>query len=294
MSVITLIQTFDDLYIDSEQPDTNFNSSPSLWVGRHTEDALKRTIVKFDLSFIPVGSTIISSNLNLYMDYDASEIGKVVSIVPYAITDDWDVSTVTLSNRPAINDVITGSSLNVAIKGYYSWTITNLIDQWINGGLANNGLELRTEEIDLDEGKRFVSSNETEPDKQAFKPNLVIQYKPAPPIPLSANAVITGPGIDTEHEMVTTKDEYQSTAVRDTSHKTLVSFFVNNLTPHLADVGVEVSTDGVNFLRESYKSISQGIQIFIPTYSATYTRIYYKSSLEHKSTALSIDYVAHA
>jgi hypothetical protein len=293
MSLITLIQTFDDLYLDSEQPDTNFNGSPALWVGRYTEEILKRTIVKFDLSFIPEGSTIISSNLNLYMDYDASEIGKEVSIVPYAITDGWNVSTVTLNNQPAINDGITGSASKVSIEGHYSWTITNLINQWINGGLANNGLELKTEELDLDEGKRFVSSNNTEPDKQVFKPILVIQYNPATPIPVRLNAVIAGPGLDTENEMVTTGDEYQSTAVRNTSHKTLVSFFVNNLTSNIADVGVEVSTDGVNFLRESSNSISQGIQIFIPSYDATYTRIYYKSNSERKPASLSIDYVAH-
>lgn len=294
MSIITLIQTFDNLYIDSEQPNTNFNGSPALWVGRYTEEIFKRTIVKFDLSFIPEGSTIISSNLNLYMDYDASEKGKEVSIVPYAITDGWDVSTVNLNNQPAINDGITGSSSKVSREGFYSWTITNLINQWINGGLANNGLELKTEELDLDEGKRFVSCDETEPDKQVFKPILVIQYNPASPIPVSVNSVIAGSGLDKQNEMVTTRDEYKSTVVRETSQKTLVSFFVNNLTSNIADVGVEVSTDGVNFLRESFHTLSQGIQIFIPSYYATYTRIYYKSNLERKPTTLSIDYVTNA
>ncbi|MHB8063812.1 MAG: DNRLRE domain-containing protein [Ruminiclostridium sp.] len=292
MSIITLIQTFDDLYIDSSQSDTNFNSSPTLLVGKYTEDTLERSLIKFDLSFIPVGSSIISSNLNLYLDYDASETGQVTTIIPYAISDSWGVSTVTWNNQPAINDLITGTAIDVSAPGYYSWTVTELVNQWVNGGLANNGLELKTEEIDLDENKRFVSSNENEPEKQAFKPTLVIQYNPSSP--KSVNAIIAGHGVDTEHEMVTTSDVYQSTVIKNTSQKTLVSFFVNNLTSNIADVGVEVSANGVNFLRESFTSISQGIQIFIPSYSAAYTRIYYRSNTSGKATTLNIDYVAQA
>jgi len=294
MSIITLIQTFDDLYIDSSQPDTNFNSSPVLWVGKQVDGILKRSLIKFDLSFIPVGSAILSSNLNLYMDYDASGTEHVTTITPYAISDSWDVSTVTWNNQPAINDIITGSATNVSITGYYSWTITNLIDKWVNGGLANNGLELKTEETDLEENKRFVSSNETSPEKQAYKPVLVIQYNPVPPTPSNVNAVIAGHDVDIAHEVVTTGDVFQSTVIQNTSERTLVSYFVNNLSANLADVGIEVSTDGINFLRENYNSISQGLQIFIPSYFATYTRLYYKSNTPGNPTTLSIDYVAQA
>jgi len=294
MSIITLIQTFDDLYIDSSQPDINFNSSPVMWVGKQVDGTLERSLTKFDLSFIPIGSAILSSNLNLYMDYDASGTEQVTTITPYAISDSWDVSTVTWNNQPEINDVITGTSADVSIPGYYSWTITNLIDQWVNGGLANNGLELKTEEIDFEENKRFVSSNENAPEKQAFKPVLVIQYNPVSPKPLSVNAVIAGHDVDTEHEEITTGDVFQSTVIRNTSDRTLVSFFVNNLTANRADVGIEVSTDGVNYLRENYTSISQGLRIFIPSYYATYTRLFYKSNFAGNPTTLSIDYVAQA
>lgn len=294
MSIITLIQTFDDLYIDSSQPDTNFNSSPAMWIGKQADGVLERSLIKFDLSFIPAGSAIISSNLNLYIDYDASGIGSEATIIPYAISDSWDISTVTWNNQPAINDAITGLATDVSNPGYYSWIITNLVDQWVNGGLANNGLELKTEEIDSEENKRFISSNETEPEKQAFKPVFVIQYNPGSPVSLNLNAVIAGHNVVTEHEEVTTGDVFESTVIRNTSDRPLVSFFVNNLSANLADVGIEVSTDGVNFLRENYNSISQGLQILIPSYDATYTRIYYKSNISGNPTSLSIDYVAQA
>jgi len=294
MSIITLIQTFDDIYINSAQPDTNFNSLPVLNVGKNADDTMERILIKFDLSFIPKGSNIISSNLNIDLDYDASETGYETTITPYAISDSWDVSTINWNNQPAINDVITGTSANVSTSGVYSWTVTELVNKWVNGGLANNGILLKTEEIDVDENKGFVSSSENEPEKQALKPILVIQYNPVLPTPVSVNAVIAGNGVATEHETVTTSDVYQTTAIRNTSQKTSVSFFVNNLTSNIADVGVEVSTDGENFLRESNNSISQGIQIFIPSYYATYTRIYYKSKTPGNFTNLIIDYVAQA
>ena len=72
MSIITLIQIFDDVYIDSSQPDKNFSDSTVLWVGKQQNGAIQRSLLKCDLSFIPAGSKIICSNLNVYLDYDAS------------------------------------------------------------------------------------------------------------------------------------------------------------------------------------------------------------------------------
>ncbi|HEX2925892.1 MAG TPA: DNRLRE domain-containing protein [Ruminiclostridium sp.] len=294
MSVITLIQTFEDTYINSAAPDINYNSSPVFWVGEQGSSTFYRTLIKFDLSFIPVGSSIISSNLNLYMDYDASDVGLETTITPYAVIDSWDVSGVTWGTRSALNNFITGGSTNVSIPGYYSFNVTELIDKWVNGGLTNNGMELKAEELELFENKRFVSSNESDPDKQAYKPVLVIQYDPGRAVSTNINAVITGHDVDTAHETVITSDTYQVTETRNTSDRTLVSFFVNNLSVNKADVGIEVSTDGINFLRENYNTVSQGMQIFIPGYYATYTRLFYKSNVDGNPATLSIDYVAQA
>ncbi len=300
MSIITLIQIFDDVYIDSSQPDTNFSNSTVLWVGKQENGALQRSLLKFDLSFIPAGSKIITSNLNVYLDYDASEMEIQETITPFAITDSWDVSTVTWNNQPAISTSIRGFATNLSTPGYYCFIITDFVERWVNQGFANNGLELKSDEISIDDNKRFVSSDEALVEKQSFKPVFVVQYEPLqtegyetdskPSV--SAKAIIAGKSTDTEHEEVITTDEYQTTMIRDTSDKTHVSFFVNNLSENLADVGIEVSSDGVNFLRQSYDPIPQGLEIFIPYYYAPYTRLYYKSKLVGEHTKLSIDYVS--
>lgn len=309
MSIITLVQTFDDLYIDSSQPDTNFNSSPVLWIGKQEDGAIQRLLAKFDLSFIPVGSSIIYSNLDLYLDYDASETEQEATITPYVILESWDASTVSWNNQPAISDSLTGTAVDVSGPGYYSWTVTDIVNQWVNGGLSSNGFELKTKEIVSGENKRFVSSDETQSDKQSFKPVLVIQYDPVPLAGISVNAdinaVVARDDTDKEykeavtiddtnktHEEVVTSDEFQSTIIRNRSDKSFVSFFVTNKSTNLADVGIEVSADGVNFLRQSYDPIPQGLEIFIPYYFSTYIRLYYKSNSEGKPTTLSIDYVA--
>lgn len=298
MSIITLVQIFDDVYIDSSQPDKNFGDSTVLWVGKQQNGALQRSLLKFDLSFIPAGSKIIGSNLNVYLDYDASEMDITGTITPYAITDDWDVSTVTWNNQPAIDTSIRGAATNISTEGYYCFIVTDFVERWVNQGYPNNGLELRAEEISVDDNKRFVSSDETSVELQSFKPVLVVQYEPL----LDENGTIAQPfekmvvtekkNVDTNHEEVTTSDEYQTTMVRDTSNKTHVSFFVNNLGDNLADVGIEVSSDGVNYLRQSYEPIPKGLEVFIPFYYAPYTRLYYKSKLKGEHTKLSIDYVA--
>jgi hypothetical protein len=324
MPIITLIQIFDDVYIDSSQPDTNFSNSTVLWVGKQENEALQRSLLKFDLSFIPAGSKIITANLNVYLDYDASEMEIQETITPFAITDSWDVSTVTWNNQPAISTSIRGFVTNLSTPGYYCFIITDFVERWVNQGFANNGLELKSNEINIDDNKRFVSSDEALVDKQSFKPVFVVQYEPlqteqydtdTKPLqteqydtdfkplqteqydtdskpPVSVKAIITGKSTDAVHEEVTTTDEYQTTMIRDTSDKTHVSFFVNNLSENLADVGIEVSSDGVNFLRQSYDPIPQGLEIFIPYYYAPYTRLYYKSKLEGEHTKLSIDFVS--
>ncbi len=297
MSIITLIQIFDDVYIDSSQPDKNFSDSTVLWVGKQQNGAIQRSLLKCDLSFIPAGSKIICSNLNVYLDYDASEMEIEGTITPYAITDNWDVSTVSWNNQPEISNSIRGLATNLTTPGYYCFIITDFIDRWVNHGFANNGLELKADEINIDDNKRFVSSDETLLEQQSFKPVLVVQYEPlldenntTPQEPIKT--VFAGNNVDTDHEEVTTDDEYQTTMIRDTSNKTHVSFFVNNLGDNLADVGIEVSSDGVNFLRQSYDPIPKGLEIFIPYYYAPYTRLYYKSKLEGEPTKLSIDYVS--
>lgn len=302
MSIITLIQIFDDVYIDSSQPDKNFSDSTVLWVGKQQDGALQRTLLKCDLSFIPAGSKIICSNLNVYLDYDASEMEIEGTITPYAIADNWDVSTVTWNNQPEISSSFRGMATSLSTPGYYCFIITDFIDRWVNHGLANNGLALKADEINIDDNKRFVSNDETLPEQQSYKPVLVVQYEPlldesdtisqetVKPVIAKKNVIIDE-NVNPDHEEVTTGDEYQATMIRDTSNKTHVSFFVNNLGDNLADVGIEVSSDGVNFLRQSYDPIPKGLEIFIPYYYAPYTRLYYKSKLEGEPTKLSIDYV---
>jgi hypothetical protein len=303
MSIITLIQIFDDVYIDSSKPDTNFSDSNVLWVGKQENGAIQRTLMKFDLSFIPKGSKIITANLNVYLDYDASEMEIQGSITPFAITDEWDVLTVTWNNQPEVSNTIRGFTTNLSTPGYYCFILTDFVERWVNQGFANNGLELKADEINIDDNKRFVSSDETLVEKLSFKPVFVVQYEPLqteqtdeneievkPPV--NAKTSISVKGAETDHEEVTTTDEYQTTMIRDTSDKTHVSFFVNNLTENLAEVGIEVSSDGVNFLRQSYDPIPQGLEIFIPYYYAPYTRLYYKSKLEGEHTKLSIDFVS--
>lgn len=292
MSITTLVQKFEDVYISSSQPNFNFNSSNVLWIGKQNKDIVYRTLLKFDLSFIPEGSTIISSNLNFYLDYDASDMGNVAVIKPYAVKDSWDASEVTWNNQPAINTSLVGTENEVSTEGYFSWMVTEIINEFVNGGVENNGFELRAEEVELLESKRFVSSSEKDLNKQALKPILVIQYSSAAQLPVNLSNVITGNDAVTSHEEVITTDTYQSSVTRNTSDKAQVSFFVNNLTPNKATIGVEISSDGENFLREQERTVSQGLVIFIPSYYATYSRIFFKSGERASPTTLSIDYVA--
>ncbi len=289
MSTIINLPTLDDSYADSFQPATNYGSLPVLVVGKLTNDILSRSLLKFDLTTIPLGSSIISAVLTLYLNLDYSGTGTAVSITPYAVVNGWNEATVTWNNQPAINNGITGSTVNATVSGLYSWDVLNIVNAWVGGSLTNNGLELKTPEIISLESKRFNSNNAV-----SQRPVLTIEY--GSPEPLPTNVIDSRHAVDTGHEDVITTDSLQSTIAKNTSQKTSVSFSVYNSSANFAEVGIEGSMDGVNYAQEITSTASpfSTVVLLEPLYATVFKRVIYKSGNPGLPATLSIDYLAQS
>jgi TGF-beta propeptide len=140
-----------------------------------------RTLVKFDLSDIPAGSTIESATLSMWENHSFSCTGSRVDV--YRITDSW-ASGVTWTNKPAFTanpadskTVAKGYSSSCA-SGWVDFNVTSPVDYWKNSSATNEGFGIRAfDEVANSGWKKFASAEAGNP------PKLAVTYNTPPGIP---------------------------------------------------------------------------------------------------------------
>jgi len=147
------IKTFnptDDVSIKEATPNANYGSSYLVVRNRYGgfgqpgyEDDI---LIKFDISELSSGVTIISATLNLFY-YKWSEnfpVGRPLTL--YRITSDWDEAIVTWNTRPSYNTAVTSmatvpSSPNVWVE----WDVTSDVEIFVKGQEINYGWQIMDE-----------------------------------------------------------------------------------------------------------------------------------------------------
>lgn len=137
-STVTLTPT-DDARTQPGSPDTNFEAG-YLWVGHPN---VHFSLLKFDLSQLPVEATIDSADLQLYFTgiYTGTnevEVGRV--------DGNWDEATLTGSTP--VTYTWSGQFQTVTSSGKsdgstVDWNVTPLVKAWHAGTFVNDGLALR-------------------------------------------------------------------------------------------------------------------------------------------------------
>jgi TGF-beta propeptide len=130
---------------------TNYNNYPRIsstaWT--HTSSlATYRNLLKFDLSTIPVGTTVQSATLYLYSD-PANTSGEFSNsgtnlFSLQKVTQAWTASTVTWNNQPASTTTgrVTVAQSTSATENI-SVNITTLVQGMVSSPTTNYGLLLR-------------------------------------------------------------------------------------------------------------------------------------------------------
>ncbi len=144
-----------DTYLNREAFTTNFGTNTTFSI-EGEEKKLKRALLKFDLSSIPVGAAITSATLTLQKvggDIISYNVGiyRMENTTPaknwtengahnvkYDGTTQW-----TALGGEGDHNTSEYASTNVSSNGSYSWTVTSLIDDWVNNGVPNNGLMIK-------------------------------------------------------------------------------------------------------------------------------------------------------
>jgi hypothetical protein len=135
------------------------------FVGR----AARQTLLSFDLSPIPAGSTISSASLNLY----ANAVPSLSSAVEvHRITAPWAEATVTWSSLAGAYDpTIAATFASGAAAGARSVDITGLVQGWRSGATVNNGVLLTQPAA-----TEFTSYNTAEASHASTRPALSVCF----------------------------------------------------------------------------------------------------------------------
>lgn len=160
-----------DLYLDSTQPQSRFDSQDLIVGATAGTIGDWHTLLRFDLQPIPAGSIINKAVLRLNLTKSSGALGW--TITARRITSAWAPATVTWVTKPA--STIAYASLPVPDSGnqIVTWDISDLVKSWAYGDAANLGLEL-TPGNRLGAQRIFSSREGVDP------PQLLVDFTPPP------------------------------------------------------------------------------------------------------------------
>jgi uncharacterized repeat protein (TIGR01451 family) len=134
-----------DATVVQAAPTTNFGSTSDMWTGYdHCSGAqITRSLVRFNLSSIPSGTTVYQARLYLYL-VNSCDIGeRTHTVTTYRAGGSWSESSVTWNTSPGPAEAYGSASIPSRTWGWYSFDVTDLVRAWVNGSVSNYGLMVR-------------------------------------------------------------------------------------------------------------------------------------------------------
>jgi len=178
-----------DSFLDEWQQTTNYGHQGALSI---RTNGVKRPMIQFDLSSIPSGVTIVDARLWLYTSHYKSHAADM-TVSLYGLKQGWvEMETTWERVRSGVNwgapgasdtltdrdDAPTSSRLVSATNTWYDLDVTSLVQAWIDGTRANDGMLLIATGNTVE--MSFWSSEYSLPN---LRPKLVIQYIVGPLVP---------------------------------------------------------------------------------------------------------------
>jgi RHS repeat-associated protein len=159
---------------------TNYGTSWQLGVGTDATGAA-RSLLKFDVSWIPPGTLIDAADLKVWYDQGYFTNANSVSLQAHRITTSWSESTVTWSNFTGGSGEQVGSPVTKSTfinSRWHGYNLKSLVTTWVDGTVANHGVMLRaTNETTLGKGGAYYEAAEYAYNGGIVnRPKLVITY----------------------------------------------------------------------------------------------------------------------
>lgn len=166
----------------------NFSTDPMIlstytWP---TNSVANRIVMKWGLSGIPTNATVQSALLQLYMyegdgdsQYEVS-VHPVINNNPVITMCNWNTYDGSHAwtggeNGGAQDMGVVEDSVSISLASeYYSWNVTNMVQEWVSNPPGNYGLILNSDSIAASGSHRFFRPTEYENASQ--RPKLIVTY----------------------------------------------------------------------------------------------------------------------
>ncbi len=120
-STTVIIRTSNaDSYVQSSTPTTNYGTSARLRVDPRPP-SIRRSLVSFDLSSLPLGQIIVQAVLSLHLSTQPS-VTRVLDV--HGVTTNWTESGVTWNNQPSFQSTPTSSNNTGTTIVWVNWTVS--------------------------------------------------------------------------------------------------------------------------------------------------------------------------
>lgn len=171
----------EDTHIAQASSVQNYGTSTQL-LSNSQSNAQSRLLLRFDLSGIPAGATIQSAVLELYYQSAKNSLSEVLRV--HRLTRAWTEPGTTWRTYDGVNNwtsqggdfdaaVVASVTLDSTVNVWKAWTVTALVQSWMNGTNPNHGMLLETPARSGNNERRFASSENA---SAALRPKLTLTY----------------------------------------------------------------------------------------------------------------------
>lgn len=168
-----LLTSTRDTMIASGLPNISFDGNDRLKIGYDQTNGIWKTLITYDLSSIPAGSTVQSAYFRVY----PVQSSPPMNISVYRLSSSWSSGTTYIGDPfdpsdPYLNFYFPAST---AIQNF---NITSFVQSWVNNPSTNFGIEVIGPTSGSTTTTREIYSND---DPYKREPELYVTFTPPPP-----------------------------------------------------------------------------------------------------------------
>jgi hypothetical protein len=148
-----------DTYVYDTAPDDNWGDLEKVAAGTGG-GYISRAYLQFNLDLLPEDAVITGARMGLVYWYTSN--AAISPIGAYNVEEAWGEDTLTWNNQPTSSTTVeyTANVPAGVTDGFIYWYLTDLVEGWWNGTIANYGVALKdTDESTQEAYKRFYSSD---------------------------------------------------------------------------------------------------------------------------------------
>lgn len=159
-------------YISQLNPDSNFGPCKELFIGQSAmPNDTFRTLLKFDISSIPLESIIVKATLRLFINVEETSLPQTLYI--NRLLNSFSQNTISWNNTPEYEPTPYSTLISdINMNDYIYVNITDLVRGWYYKAIDNTGILLST----LESTSSFKRLFGFEDESVSLWPTLLIEY----------------------------------------------------------------------------------------------------------------------